>query len=252
MRLSLLSTLFVVCTTTVSFAQSATDSMFEKLSAGTSHSLFIRNGLLYATGQNVYGQLGIANKADALQPQQVAGNDYLSVSTCTYNTVALKKDGSIWAWGYNNYGEVGNGNRTHQFSPSRVGKDTNWISVTAGESFCLAIKRNGSLWGWGINSSGELGTGGNPYNSLTPIQIGKENNWKMAVAGVKYVLAIKKDGTLWAWGANAWGMLGTGDTTSRNTPTQIGIDKNWAFVAAGQSHSLAIKTDGSLWAWGSN
>ena len=69
-------------------------------------------------------------------------------------------------------------------------------------------------------------------------------------AGHVHSLALKSDGTLWAWGGNKYGKLGDGTTTWRKTPIQVltGV----AAVAAGYSHTLAIKTDGSLWAWGSN
>jgi len=69
-------------------------------------------------------------------------------------------------------------------------------------------------------------------------------------AGNNHSLAIKTDGTLWAWGYNDRGQLGDGTSTNRSTPVQVLTEV--AAVAAGEEHSLAIKTDGSLWAWGSN
>ena len=40
-------------------------------------------------------------------------------------------------------------------------------------------------------------------------------------AGGAHTLATKPDGSLWAWGYNAYGQLGLGDTTDRWTPTEV-------------------------------
>jgi len=71
-------------------------------------------------------------------------------------------------------------------------------------------------------------------------------------AGVFHTLAIKTDGTLWAWGRNNRGQLGLDDTKNRYLPTQVGTDTDWERVTAGSLYTLTIKTDGTLWAWGRN
>lgn len=75
-------------------------------------------------------------------------------------------------------------------------------------------------------------------------------NFNTIAVGSYYWLAIKEDGSLWAWGNNKYGQLGDGSNADKNTPVKIMDDV--AAVAAGGKHSLAIKTDGSLWAWGNN
>ncbi|MBC5863398.1 RCC1 domain-containing protein [Flavobacterium turcicum] len=76
--------------------------------------------------------------------------------------------------------------------------------------------------------------------------------WKSIAAGGNHTLALKNDGTLWAWGLNESYQLGDGTIIAKTTPTQIGIENNWAYVSAGFYQSFAIKTDGTLWSWGPN
>jgi len=131
-----------------------------------------------------------------------------------------------------------------------------WKVVSAGGlniyPFKLAIKTDGSLWAWGNNYYYALGLGTDSTNRLVPTRVGTDNNWLTVSAGWSYALAIKTDGSLWAWGNNYNGNLGVGDTTDRYTPARVGNANDWKTVCVGAGHTLAIKTDGSLWAWGRN
>ena len=173
------------------------------------------------------------------------------------HTVAIKTDGSLWTWGSNYEGKLGDGTSgsgTNKTIPTRIGTDTDWVFISAGNDHTMAIKTNGSLWAWGRTYEGQLGDGtsGSGTNKTIPTRIGTDTDWKSVYAGWSNTFAIKTDGTLWAWGRNYFGELGDGTTTDRNTPTRIGTDTNWASVSAGSTHTVAIKTDGSLWAWGRN
>lgn len=78
--------------------------------------------------------------------------------------------------------------------------------------------------------------------------------WKYVDAGITYTagfsVAIKNDGTLWAWGDNTYGQLGDGTNMVKYTPVQIGTDDDWKIVSCQSLFVLALKTDGTLWAWG--
>jgi hypothetical protein len=127
-------------------------------------------------------------------------------------------------------------------------------TVAVGSSHTLAIKADGSLWAWGINNYGQLGIGSSGQAESSPVQVGAETNWATVAAGGGHTLAIKTDGSLWAWGHNNNGQLGIGTYDGyghgQNAPVQVGNETNWVVVSAGGSHTVAIKADGSLWAWG--
>lgn len=127
-----------------------------------------------------------------------------------------------------------------------------WQNIALGGATTVCIKSDGTLWATGWNEYGQVGDGTNENKNVLT-KIGKDNDWKSVTLGANLqTLAIKKDGTLWAWGANSKGQLGDGTNIDRNVPTKIGNDTDWKYVAAGRQHSVAIKTDGTLWAWGPN
>ena len=48
---------------------------------------------------------------------------------------------------------------TNRLSPTRIGTDSNWVSLSAGLFHSLAVTTNGTLWAWGRGGSGQLGAG---------------------------------------------------------------------------------------------
>lgn len=109
------------------------------------------------------------------------------------------------------------------------------------------------LWSWGINGSGQLGNN-NRTSYSTPVSVGALTTWKqVGLVGSIYMGAIKTDGTLWMWGNNQYGQLGTGGVNEYSSPVQIGALTNWKQLALSHdAYSAAVKTDGTLWAWGYN
>ena len=102
-----------------------------------------------------------------------------------------------------------------------------------------------------VNSAFPIDMFGNKSPSVSPIKV-DSNVWTSVSCGGSHTVAVKYDGTLWAWGSNAYGQVGDGTTTERTSPVQIGSDTNWSKIAAGGRHNMAIKTTGTLYAWGQN
>jgi alpha-tubulin suppressor-like RCC1 family protein len=69
---------------------------------------------------------------------------------------------------------------------------------------------------------------------------------------VHLCLAVKTDGTLWAWGQGARGQTGQNNTAYTSSPVQVGALTNWSKISGKGQTSVAIKTDGTLWLWGAN
>ncbi len=142
------------------------------------------------------------------------------------------------------------------------------ISVWGGAQEAIALKSDGSVWTWGANFNGELGDGetddtGNEvfvstYNSALPLDVlgpggvGNLSGITAIMGGEMHNLALKSDGSVWAWGYNKYNQLGDGTTTNRVYPVQVSGLANIISLGSRAYHSLAIKSDGTVWAWGTN
>lgn len=128
------------------------------------------------------------------------------------------------------------------------------VALATGYSETFVIKEDGTLWAWGDNDNGQLGDGtyGRTTAKYTPVQVGTDTDWVSVASGMGHTLALKTDGSLWAWGSNHFGELGDGTNLRKTVPVQIGTATDWVSISAGGSFSAAIKSDGSLWTWGDN
>jgi len=168
------------------------------------------------------------------------------------HALAVKTDGTLWSWAQNSNGQLGLGDTITRSSPVQIGALSGWSQVSAGSSISAAIKTDGTLWTWGLNTSGQCGLG-DVVRRSSPVQVGALTDWsQVQPVGSGAMVAVKTDGTLWAWGANAVGVLGQGDVISRSSPVQVGALSNWSQVSGGPNFVLAVKTDGTLWSWGTN
>ncbi|CAB4122862.1 Regulator of chromosome condensation (RCC1) repeat [uncultured Caudovirales phage] len=116
---------------------------------------------------------------------------------------------ALKSWGGDNYGQLGTNSISNVSTPVSVGALTNWREVSAGGLHVAAVKTNGTAWCWGDNDYGQLGNNDTSYlNRSSPVQVGVLTNWQQISAGWTHTVAVKTDGTLWAWGSNWYGQLG--------------------------------------------
>ncbi len=127
-------------------------------------------------------------------------------------------------------------------------------AISLGERHGLILASDGSLWSWGTDFLGwpVLGLGNQTHNSTVLRRIGNETNWVSVSAGEEHNLAIKSDGTLWAWGENRGYQLGDGTRTTRSTPVRSAPGNDWKQASCRGVFTIALKKNGTLWAWGDN
>jgi alpha-tubulin suppressor-like RCC1 family protein len=149
-----------------------------------------------------------------------------------------------------------------------VGKPYRWTATASCGTACtwstrtaklppgLTFTRTGSLAGTparaGTYTVPVTATARYGRNAAGSVTVAIAGAWSTVSAGVSYTCGTRTDGTLWCWGANTYGELGTGDTTNRDTLTRVGTAATWAAVSGYFQHTCATRTTGTLWCWGLN
>lgn len=136
----------------------------------------------------------------------------------------------------------------------------NFISVAAGCDHTILLRCDGTVWSWGNNDKGQLGFDPSLISqSHAPLKVEGLVGIKAVAAGNKFSLALKEDGTVWAWGYNERGQLGNGTFSNSFLPVQVVVDPEegdyldaMTAIDAGYRHALALKEDGTVWSWGAS
>lgn len=190
-------------------------------------------------------------------PAAVPGLSGVVAIAAGSNSLALKVDRTLWVWGLNGNGEMGDGTIfTHRSSPTQVPGLSDIVAMDGGAGHVLAVKADGTVRAWGSNGQGQLGNGttsvGGCVCVTTPVQVSGLTGVVAVSGGIGHSLALKGDGTVWAWGDNSDGQLGNGTTANSSTPVAVPGLAGVSAIAAGREHSLALMSNGTVRAWGSN
>jgi alpha-tubulin suppressor-like RCC1 family protein len=242
---------------------------------GFGHSLALcEDGTLGAWGSNTYGQLGDGTTTERAKPVVInnmgalAGRKVVAIAAGGYHNLALCGDGTLVTWGNNASGQLGNGttgatpatvpvlvNQTVALAGQRV------IGIAAGGYHCLALGDDGAVYAWGSGEDGRLGNGGEASVS-SPVAVALSGVLTggpvtAITAGMHHSMALRGDGTVFAWGRNSDGQLGNGSTNRSLTPVSVrrtGLlaGRTVTAISAGEAFSLATCSDGTIAAWGSS
>lgn len=190
--------------------------------------------------------------------------------------IILKSDGTVWTWGDNSDGKLGIGQTNTLYQTTLVevhdAANVSFLNsvklIMGGEEHNVAVKTDGTVWSWGWNAYAQLGTG-TTNSSWVPTQTGLTANPPLTnvikLGGQPYfTLAVKADGTIWAWGMNQYGQMGNGTVNTPVSSPQVTVPvmvsnsgpggpiNNPLQVTCGYSFGAALTTNGTVWAWGTS
>jgi len=198
-------------------------------------------------GRNARGQLGLGDTLNRLAPTTIpALGDVLEVNL-GHEFSCARRASDVQCWGDNRYGQLGDGSLTQRATPGPVADLDAAVEVAAGLEFACARLAAGGVACWGRNDVAPMLGNGDRSNQSRPARIDGLDDAIALGAGSYHACAIRADRTLWCWGANWWGQLGTGcGDFECAQPVQVeGLDAVLA-VSAGEEHTCALLVDGSI------
>lgn len=196
-------------------------------------------------------------------PEQVSGITDVKSVAIGYSIIALRRDGSVWQWNQwvATFSGIAKGDDTvvrYSSTPIAVSGLPCVTAVSTGILHAVAVKCDGTVWTWGVNQYGQLGDGTTTHRLTTPVQVLGLNDVISVTAGQNHTVAVKRDGTVWTWGANLRGELGVnipaGANEYRSSPVQVtGLTGITRVVSAPRSqYTVAFRSDGTIWSWPSD
>jgi hypothetical protein len=217
-----------------------------------------------------WGKLGTAALSRAAVPERVGTNcDWVQAAAGYNHLTGVWRDGTLWEWRQRGGtpGEIA-GSITEL---AQVGSSHDWIDIAASAAHSVALRRNGTLWAWGDNSRGQLGIGPGPRQTtpvqaqtnigyaavpiaqtrrtwhINPVQVGTNSDWAALCCPWSSTLALRRDGTLWAWGQV--NVVGTWGITPNNLPLpiQVCLESNWTEFITGGFVPLVRNRLGEVW-----
>jgi alpha-tubulin suppressor-like RCC1 family protein len=246
--------------------------------AGSHFSAVItKGGNLYMGGQNGHAELGIDCRGLIPFPTNVLGlPPVVEVSAGWNHTVARTGEGEIWSWGKSDDGETGQGEQGTKITPTLLPPfPEKIVKIACGGFHSFFLGEKGTLWSCGWNYHGNTGhpKKTNSCSILTPqiLKIGEgQGRVKEIAAGWCNSMALLEDGSLWVWGNNSDGQLGSGNHWSKGVPTQLvfppaaGEDEKVGVggeerkeegdrvvgIGCCCDHCFVVTRNGDLWIWG--
>jgi len=231
----------------------------------------------YCWGDDLSGERGDAASSGALfspSPLDTSalppGTAWAVLSAGRSHTCGLTTEGTAYCWGSDANGQLGNGRliTANQTRPAPVDVsflpvDTQWSTISAGDSHTCAVTTRGTAYCWGSDATGQLGRNGvvAPADYPQPVdssQLAVGSAWRRISAGREHSCGVATDGAAYCWGRAVAGRLGEGSSAgTRPRPTAVSVahlpaGSTWSEVDAGGDFSCGLTSQRAVYCWGSD
>ena len=203
-------------------------------------------------GNNHFGQLGDGTEEDSVTPVGVLElTNVAGVAAKSFTSCAVLRDGGVSCWGSGIDGVVGD--EVGIFStPTPVADIADATQVVLSNYHGCALGRTGTVSCWGRNIELELGNTAAETESRTPLLVEGLSDVTHISAGVDHTCAVREDGSVWCWGANAEGQQGTGETGEGTLAAPVPGIGSAISVSVGWSSTCAVLANHTVRCWGYN
>ena len=184
------------------------------VSSGSRHMAVVsEDSQLIVWGAGEAGQLGLGSRSAQRFPVVTSLANVSEVSCGVSHTLVLLKNSEVLAAGGNSFGQLGVGTKEGCITFAKIlGLSGKNVSKIAAGQHSAAITASGDLYVWGTGVFGEF---------LQPAKLNCSSKLVDLSVGVGFGIALDRNGTLWGWGSNSSGCLGTGDLDPKTQPYPI-------------------------------
>ncbi|XP_073651298.1 RCC1 and BTB domain-containing protein 2 isoform X3 [Tursiops truncatus] len=236
------------------------------------------NDEIFVLGTNCCGCLGLGDVQSTIEPRRLDSLSGKKIACLSYGSgphvVLATAEGEVFTWGHNGYSQLGNGTTNHGLVPCHISTNLSnkqVIEVACGSYHSLVLTSDGEVFAWGYNNSGQVGSGSTANQPIprrvtgclqnkVVVNIACGQMCSMAVVntgevacGYAHTLVLTDEGQVYAWGANSYGQLGTGNKSNQSYPTPVVVEKDriTEIAACHSTHTSAAKTQGGhVYMWG--
>ena len=186
-------------------------------------------------------------------PAPVDAIQFAQVTTGYFHSCGLTPAGKAYCWGGNTWGTLGDGTRTATQRPVAVAGGLRFTGIDSGAGHTCGVTDAGATYCWGLNDEGQTGADWTDPGIEEPSRLPGFQSWVNVSAGHDHSCGLTSDGSVWCWGDNVTGQLGSGDTFGKSfQPVQVDSNVEFTAVVAGYYQSCGLAASGQMFCWGRN